>query len=105
MKYIALCAIFITSIFANSSVEEGRELYLEAKCQKCHLQDEKFDPNSLKKEGLSFKSKSIKDIHKWVVNCNEYFSVGWFPEEEDKVTEYLNKVFYKFKSPKKEISK
>jgi hypothetical protein len=80
-------------IFAN----EGKELYLEAKCQKCHLQDEKFDPNSIKKEGVKSKVKNLKELKKWVIDCDNYFSVGWFPEEQDKVVKYLNETFYKLK--------
>ncbi len=81
----------------SASAIEGRELYLEAKCQKCHLQDDKFDPNSIKKKGLLSKIKDKKGIHKWVVDCDSFFNVGWFPEEADKVTNYLNEYHYKFK--------
>ena len=98
LKLIISTTILIFSYaFANSDIKEGKELYLEANCQKCHLQDEKFDPNSIKKEGLKSKVKQMKDLHKWVKDCDNYFSIGWFPEEQDKVVKYLNKVFYRLK--------
>jgi len=99
MRYLTLIALFFITIYAND-VEEGKELYLEAKCQKCHLQDDKFDPNSLKKDGLSSKVKDKKGIKKWIVDCNSYFGVGWFPEEEEKVAKYLYESFYKKKLSK-----
>ena len=99
MRYLTLIALFFITIYAND-VEEGKELYLEAKCQKCHLQDDKFDPNSLKKEGLSSKVKDKKDIKKWVVDCNIYFNISWFPEEEERVVKYLYESFYKKKLSK-----
>ena len=105
MRYIALILLFLTTAFGDSNVEEGRALYLEAKCQKCHLKDSKFDPNSIKKEGLKSKVKDKRGIHKWVVDCDNYFSIGWFPEEQDKVTDYLNSVYYKFNLSKESISK
>ncbi len=95
-KIVLLIAILSLYTFGNE-IEEGKKLYLEAKCQKCHLQDSKFDPNSIKKEGLTSKVKSKSDIHKWVVSCNNFFGTGWFPEEEEKVAKYLNSTFYKLK--------
>jgi len=92
MKNLIFVMLFFTALFAN---EEGKELYLEAKCQKCHLQDDKFDPNSIKKDGLESKVKSKESIHKWVVDCSSYFNIGWFPEEEEKVANYLYESFYK----------
>jgi hypothetical protein len=97
MRYLIFILTVITSIFANENIiKEGKELYLKANCQKCHLQDEKFDPNSIKKEGLKSKIKDKKGIHKWVVDCDSYFNIGWFPQEQDLVTEYLNRAYYKF---------
>lgn len=93
---IALLPILSLNLYADD-IKEGKELYLKAKCQRCHLQDNKFDPNSINKEGLSSKVKNKEDIHKWVESCDTFFSVGWFPEEIDKVTSYLNSVHYKFK--------
>ena len=104
MRYITLITLFITSIIANN-IQEGKELYLNAKCQKCHLEGDKFDPNSIKKEGFVSKVKDYKGIHKWVVDCDIFFNVGWFPKEQDKVTEYLNATHYKFKLSKNKVSK
>ncbi len=71
-------------------------MYLEAQCQKCHLQDAKFDPNSVNKEGMHSKVRDRKSIKKWVVSCDNYFDIGWFPEDQKKVAAYLNSVYYKY---------
>ncbi len=76
--------------------EGGKALYLEAQCQKCHLQDAKFDPNSIKKEGAHSKVGNMKQVKKWVVSCDNYFDIGWFPEDQEKVAAYLNSVHYRY---------
>ena len=98
-KFLILIVLTILGFSSedNKSISEAKELYLEANCQKCHLQDEKFDPNSIKKEGLASKVKKLKDLKKWIVDCDNYFSVGWFPEEQEAVAKYLNSVYYKLK--------
>lgn len=37
-----------------------------------------------------------KALHYWVDACNHRIDVGWFPEEVDDVTAYLNREYYKF---------
>lgn len=97
MKYIIIISIaFISTIYADS-LKDGKSLYLEAKCQKCHLQYSKFDPNSINKPGMLSKVSNKSGIHKWVTSCDNYFDVGWFPSEQKEVAKYLNKVFYKYK--------
>ncbi len=96
MRYIISIMLLLITINANE-IEEGHKLYKEANCAKCHLDGNKFDPNSIKKPGLSFKSKSFKDVKQWVINCDDYFSVGWFDDEQEKVAKYVNSIFYKFK--------
>ncbi len=95
MRTIFLFSLFSILSFAN--INEAKELYLDAKCNKCHLDGNKFDPNSIKKDGFISKVKTKKDLLKWVRDCNSYFNIGWFPEEESKVTNYLNKIYYKLK--------
>ena len=95
-KIIILTAIVATLSQADN-LKEAEKLYKEANCAKCHLSTDKFDPNSTKKEGLSFKSKNFKDVKQWIINCDDFFNVGWFPEEQTSVAKLLNKKFYKFK--------
>ena len=98
MKYITFTIVFLftTIIYANEA-EEGKKLYTQANCQKCHLMGENFDPNSINKEGLVSKVKDIKGIKSWVAGCDSFFNIGWFPEEQAKVVKYLNATYYKLK--------
>jgi len=96
MKRIFLALLPFGLLF-SASVQEGKTLYLEAKCQKCHLQDKSFDPNSINKEGKRSKVTDMKSLKKWVASCDHYFEIGWFPEEQDKVSQYLNSVHYQLK--------
>jgi len=38
----------------------------------------------------------MKQVKKWVVSCDNYFDIGWFPEDQEKVAAYLNSVHYKY---------
>ena len=81
-----------TPLLANSLSEEasnGKELYLEANCQKCHAQDNKYDAKKKK-------SKNMANLTMWVKNCDSFFETGWFPEEQSAVIKYLNEVHYKY---------
>lgn len=99
MKKIYLLIITFGLLHAGS-VQEGKVHYLEAKCQKCHLQDAKYDPNSINKKGLVSKVTDIKSLKKWVASCDNYFDIGWFPEEQEAVSQYLNSVYYHYKEEK-----
>jgi len=97
MKKLYISLILLAASINANQIKSGEKLYTTANCQKCHLQGEKFDPNSINKEGMLSQVKDKKGIHKWVESCDNFFNVGWFPEEVDKVAEYLNKSYYKFK--------
>lgn len=92
MKRLSII-LFIVSVnlFAvGPEAKEGETLYLEADCQKCHNQGKSFDAKK-------YKTKNISELKGWTSSCAGYFDVGWFPEEENKVTKYLNEEFYHFK--------
>ena len=95
-KIYIILILLVVSINANQ-IKSGEQLYIKANCQKCHLKGENFDPNSINKEGMLSQVKDKKGIHKWVESCDNYFNVGWFPEEIDRVSKYLNSKHYKFK--------
>jgi len=97
MKRVVVTLIVLLTVVNANVKDDGKKLYIKENCQKCHLQDSSFDPNSIDKPGVQSKVKSKDDIHKWVASCDNYFGVGWFPEEQKSVEKYLNSVFYKFK--------
>ena len=76
----------------------GRELYLQAKCSKCHLSDYKF-VNKVKNKNN--KAGDYESLRGWVSGCNVVFSAEWFDNEVDLVTYYLNSIYYHFSMHKK----
>jgi hypothetical protein len=88
------CGISLYGLDLSDKASDGKELYLEVECNKCHLQDSSFKP--LNKNGRPIAS-DYKDVAKWVRNCQNFFGHGWFPEEEEAVTEYVNEIYYKYK--------
>ena len=90
MKYlfILLLSIYSQGSQLSENASEGREIYLEANCQKCHNSDAKFNPNA----------RAVNNefmLKKWVSSCMTYFNHSWFPEEKRNVELYLNEIYYK----------
>ena len=90
MKFILIImmSIFAYGIELSSQAQEGKEIYLEANCQKCHGVDNKYD---VKKN----KVKDYTTLKKWVSSCKVYFEHSWFDDEQEAVLVYLNEIKYK----------
>lgn len=89
MKTILLTIVLLpTIIFAD----EGKELHEES-CVACHIvqHDDAFYTRENRK------MDSLPKLSGQVSRCVQAFSVGWFPDEEKSVVDYLNKHYYKFK--------
>lgn len=84
---LLLCS---TTAFALSGdAQEGKELYADANCNKCHGMAEKFNITK-------HKAKDMKGIQGWVSSCDNALETGWFPEEQAVVAKYLNEAHYKY---------
>jgi cytochrome c peroxidase len=83
-----LIGAFGVTLQASSDVQKGQELFNEANCKKCHITNGKFDK-------MKGKVQNIKNLATWVSNCDNSLQIGWFPEEQEKVTKYLNETYYK----------
>ncbi|VAY86322.1 hypothetical protein MNB_ARC-1_966 [hydrothermal vent metagenome] len=92
MKFIIfiILAIYSYSTPLSKQAKEGKKYYLEAKCQKCHLQDKKFITKGNK-------VTNIKKLKSWVSSCGTNFRVSWFPQDEALVVKYLNEIHYHYK--------
>lgn len=103
MKTNALFLTLLLSPFVVAAdADSGKELYDEtefekkingemmsdATCSSCHV------ANDFTKADR--KADSYAKLHYWVDACNQSMSSGWFPEEVDDVTAYLNREYYKF---------
>lgn len=78
------------ALTSNSSLaanpENGKQLYQEANCIKCHAEK----PHSKEK------SPSLERLISAVSGCNDNFAAGWFEDEVEDVAAYLNDAFYNF---------
>lgn len=88
LLFILLLSVYSYSITLSKEAQIGKEIYLEANCQKCHNQDEKYDP---KKNSV----KNYFDLKKWISSCEIYFNHSWFEDEKKSVLLYLNEIKYK----------
>ena len=87
MAILATGLLFSTASFA-ADIENGKELFNEAKCMECHNSDD-FDH-----------SKKVKDFHTLegrVDACQRNTDAGWFDEDTHDVASYLNETHYKLK--------
>lgn len=75
-------------------MHEAKSLIDEAACMKCHV-SEHFQHREKKVNNYKKLSDSVK-------RCATNNDAGWFDEDSDVVTEYLNKKHYHYKVPPKE---
>jgi mono/diheme cytochrome c family protein len=71
----------------SDTAKHGEELYIEAKCQKCHGIDMEY-------EAKNDKIKTKHDLANWVKGCANNFNVGWFPKENQAVIKYIDEIYY-----------
>ena len=60
-------------------------------CLDCHDADHFADP-------ARRRADSYSALKGWVQGCNVQLDAGWFPEDEDNVSAYLNQRFYQFET-------
>lgn len=92
MKILFLIIGLISaSAFAN---EEAKELHQES-CLNCHIDnhDKAFYTEERDKTNIT----SLSELAGQVSVCAQTLGVGWFPDEEKSVVDYLNKQYYMFK--------
>lgn len=88
-KSTILLSILILSNTLYADISDGKEMFNEASCLKCH-------------ETTQFKAReekvnNYKRLHKTVGACAYNNDTGWFDDELDDVVDYLNREFYHFK--------
>ena len=89
LKILIIVMLIVTSNLFSSNIDNGKDLYFEAKCQKCHTP-----------EDYTSEKRKIQDLAKlkWrVKRCNFTMNAGWFDEDIADVVKYLNESYYKFK--------
>jgi len=87
IKFIIGGLLFSSSIFANTTPHSGKVLMQEANCAKCHT-SLGFHPS---------KTPTYPALVKRVNFCNNNLNTGWFEDEIETVSDYLNKTYYHYK--------
>ncbi|MDR9497642.1 MAG: hypothetical protein RI556_00540 [Hydrogenovibrio sp.] len=84
-------AVFFGAQAQASTPHPGKVLHDDANCMKCHA-DMGYNKPSLKKMGV----ESWSDLKSAISYCESNLNVGWFPEEQEQVADYLNQEYYHF---------
>ncbi|MEG3640570.1 hypothetical protein [Magnetococcus sp. PR-3] len=78
----------------NAAADEGKVLHNES-CTECHASRLGFDDNAIYTRD-DRRMSNYHSLRQMVARCNNQTGAGWFDEEEQLVTDYLNRAFYKF---------
>jgi len=84
----------VSTLTLSADMDEAKEMVEEAACMKCHV------PQHF--QHREKKVNSYKKLSDSVRACATNNGAGWFDEDSDVVTEYLNKKHYHYKVPPKE---
>lgn len=91
-RILSLCTfIGATSLALTAQadmISEGKALH-DKNCMSCH-QAEMYKRDNRK-------VKTLASLETSVENCNTQLGTGWFPEDVQAVTKYLNATYYKLK--------
>lgn len=92
LRVLLLCLLAVVSSpsFA-ADIENGKALHNE-NCVRCH------QPEIYTREKRMV--NSYAELHEQVRQCEIMAEMGWFEEEIDDVTTYLNETYYKFEQYK-----
>jgi hypothetical protein len=93
---LLLSALSFTSVtFAEPSVETGKKLVQENKCEICHTNKVGGDGSDIYKR-KDRRVTSLAKLKSQVALCNSELNIGLFPEDEEHIAAYLNATHYKF---------
>jgi mono/diheme cytochrome c family protein len=82
------CVTSLSLTAQADMISEGKALH-DKNCMGCH-QAEMYKRDNRKVKTLAYLGTSVE-------NCNTQLGTGWFPEDVQAVTKYLNATYYKLK--------
>ncbi|HET7728820.1 MAG TPA: hypothetical protein VFK48_02195 [Usitatibacter sp.] len=96
MKILLAALLVPLGAFAAGDAEQGRKLVEEKRCETCHHNKTMGDASAiyLRKDR---KVTSWEKLKARVALCNSELNLGMFPDEEEHVSEFLDKTYYKFR--------
>ena len=98
MRITAALALLLvaTPTLAAPDAVEGRKLVEEKRCETCHHNKTMGDAKAIYLR-RDRKVTSWEKLKAQVALCNSELNLSMFPDEEDHVSEFLDKTYYKFK--------
>ena len=98
MRFTAALALLLvaTPTLAAPDAAEGKKLVEEKRCEACHHNKTMGDAKAiyLRKDR---KVTSWEKLNARVALCNSELNLSMFPEEEEHVSEFLDKTYYHFR--------
>ena len=91
-----LLTLAATPALAAPDAAEGRKLVEEKRCETCHHNKTLGDAKAvyLRRDR---KVTSWEKLKAQVALCNSELNLSMFPDEEEHVSEFLDRTYYKFK--------
>lgn len=87
---IAMGGLLIAgSVFAEGNADNGKTIFADSECMKCHQSDDKFTRSDRKVQ-------SYPELDAQVRKCDSQLSTNLFDDEIKDVTAYLNAEYYHF---------
>jgi hypothetical protein len=87
---------FGTPAAGKATLDNGKKLVAESKCEACHIQKVGGDGSSIYKRPdrrVTTKSKLLAQVGR----CNNELNLGLFPDDEADIAAYLDAEHYKLK--------
>lgn len=82
--------------FAGAAGDTGKQLH-DGNCQACHAKQFGGDPAAIYQRANRM-VKNRAALRGQVQRCEQNMDLGWFDDQIDAVTRYLNDSFYRFKN-------
>jgi hypothetical protein len=98
MRALLVSALLLPlSALASADPAEGKKIVDEKRCELCHHNITMGDAKAvyLRKDR---KVTSLAKLKAQVAACNTELNLGLFPEDEDHVSAYLDRTYYRFSS-------
>ena len=98
MRITAALALLLVAAptLAAPDAAEGGKLVEEKRCETCHHNKTMGDAKAIYLR-RDRKVTSWEKLKAQVALCNSELNLSMFPDEEDHVSEFLDKTYYKFK--------
>ena len=94
---ICITALCQFNLASAADIDNGEQLHAE-NCVTCHHPKAEGDHSHLYTRKENRKANDLAGIASMVRMCDANLNTGWFDDEIENVTAYLNQTYYKFET-------